>query len=355
MVCVFVGSLYMLPWSLRKLPRNAPAHIKGRIGSLTAACVVCCGLTVWLLAGAATAGAAASAERAPSIAAWLGIRLDGLVAAMIVPTLVAATLFLGPLAERSILFWASPPGRKPGLALRELLLGSHADEDTLVMLRAVVFAPLFEELVFRSCMLPLLCQSGSTCTRVVLVSPLLFGIAHLHHAFNSLQEGNPVGQVVAVVALQTFYTSLFGIFANFVFLRTGHLAAVVVLHAFCNNMGFPAPECMQEYSRAYPYRYGMSLSMDLSVCGSVCLSVCLLWYCLRGSNMSAAWPISCVCVSCPTVRSHRRYVPRWSRALLLPIVARQPSRIYQFWRESALAALRQQHELNLAPRQNKQK
>ncbi len=259
MAFLFVGSLYMLPASLRGMPRNASAHIKGRIGSLTVACLICCGLTVWLLpeGGGTIVGPALTS---------LGVRFDiSLVTAVFVPLIVASTLFIGPLFERAVLFIKHPrPRQNPpwsSVALRNLVLGSHADEDTLVVLRALVFAPIFEEIVFRACMLPLLCRSGSTCTTVVLGSPLLFGIAHLHHAVQSLRDGVAPVQVAAVVTLQTFYTSLFGIFANFVFLRTGHLAAVVVLHAFCNNMGFPAPECGEKWSRAYDYRHGASLQL----------------------------------------------------------------------------------------------
>jgi len=41
------------------------------------------------------------------------------------------------------------------------------------------------------------------------------------------------------VAFQFGFTTVFGWYATFVFLRTGHLAAAVVAHAFCNFMGFP--------------------------------------------------------------------------------------------------------------------
>ena len=38
---------------------------------------------------------------------------------------------------------------------------------------------------------------------------------------------------------QFAYTTLFGWYANFVFVRTGSLPAVVLAHAFCNWMGLP--------------------------------------------------------------------------------------------------------------------
>ena len=41
------------------------------------------------------------------------------------------------------------------------------------------------------------------------------------------------------VLFQFAFTTIFGWYATFVFLRTGHLSAAVVVHAFCNGMGFP--------------------------------------------------------------------------------------------------------------------
>jgi prenyl protein peptidase len=38
---------------------------------------------------------------------------------------------------------------------------------------------------------------------------------------------------------QFAYTTLFGMYAAFLFIRTGNVAAPCVAHAFCNVMGFP--------------------------------------------------------------------------------------------------------------------
>lgn len=39
--------------------------------------------------------------------------------------------------------------------------------------------------------------------------------------------------------LQFTYTTLFGGYATFLFLRTGSLLSVILVHAFCNWIGFP--------------------------------------------------------------------------------------------------------------------
>jgi prenyl protein peptidase len=44
---------------------------------------------------------------------------------------------------------------------------------------------------------------------------------------------------VARSLFQFTYTSLFGFFAAFVFLRTGNVYSVILAHSFCNWMGLP--------------------------------------------------------------------------------------------------------------------
>ena len=115
--------------------------------------------------------------------------------------------------------------------------------------RNLLIAPLSEELVFRSLTIPLFLLAHTSPTRIIFLTPLVFGGAHLHHLVEFLQSRTPAGQSwppmgvwvngVAVSAFQFTYTSLFGFFAAFVFLRTGNLWAVVVAHSFCNRMGVP--------------------------------------------------------------------------------------------------------------------
>ena len=53
------------------------------------------------------------------------------------------------------------------------------------------------------------------------------------------------------VAFQFAFTTVFGWYATFLFLRTGHLAAAVAAHAFCNSMGFPAFGAIPSHPRAW--------------------------------------------------------------------------------------------------------
>ncbi|CAN0529069.1 unnamed protein product, partial [Ectocarpus sp. 8 AP-2014] len=81
--------------------------------------------------------------------------------------------------------------------------------------------PIAEEVVFRGCSVPVLLGAGVSRMKIVWLSPLLFGFAHLHHALEWLRQGNSVRAVAVGMLFQIAYTSVFGAFAAFVQLRTG--------------------------------------------------------------------------------------------------------------------------------------
>jgi prenyl protein peptidase len=95
--------------------------------------------------------------------------------------------------------------------------------------------------LFRSASVPLMLLAQTSVTKTVFLSPVIFGLAHLHHfyEFRISHPQVPVSVSVLRSLLQLTYTSLFGAYATFLFLRTGSLLAISVVHAFCNCMGFP--------------------------------------------------------------------------------------------------------------------
>ena len=101
--------------------------------------------------------------------------------------------------------------------------------------------PVTEELLFRSAAVPLLLGAGMSIGRIVFVTPFIFGVAHIHHfyEFRLTHPHVPVFAAVARSLLQLTYTTLFGAYATFVFIRTGSLLSVISVHAFCNSMGLP--------------------------------------------------------------------------------------------------------------------
>lgn len=54
-----------------------------------------------------------------------------------------------------------------------------------------------------------------------------------------LRTGMDKKTAILISFFQFFYTSVFGIYSAFLFVRTGHFVAPFIVHAFCNHMGFP--------------------------------------------------------------------------------------------------------------------
>lgn len=101
--------------------------------------------------------------------------------------------------------------------------------------------PITEELIFRSLLIPLHLLTALTPTRTLFLTPLYFGIAHIHHfyEFHLTHPRTPLLPALLRSLFQFTYTTLFGWYASFLFLRTGSLWAVVLVHAFCNWCGLP--------------------------------------------------------------------------------------------------------------------
>ncbi|KAK9814649.1 hypothetical protein WJX72_009245 [[Myrmecia] bisecta] len=158
----------------------------------------------------------------------LGLRWEGSLAASVVPLLLTALLFLGPLAQ-----WAlDGPHSKDG---------HYQSPRWLLAARNYVVGPITEEFVFRACMAPFLVLQGFSIRSTVLLTPLLFGVAHLHHCLELVRHQRcKISDAIPVLAVQFGYTTVFGWYATYLFLRTGHLLAPLVAHTFCNVMGFPA-------------------------------------------------------------------------------------------------------------------
>jgi len=153
----------------------------------------------------------------------MAIRSGGLLAAVALPLALLVVLFSGSLALDHL--DGQPLGRLPSGP---------------VAVRNLVAAPFTEELCFRAGLISYLTANGTSRAKCIWLSPTLFGLAHLHHAAELVRHQNwTVKHAILACFMQFLYTSAFGWFAAFLFLRTGHLAAVVVAHAFCNFMGLP--------------------------------------------------------------------------------------------------------------------
>ncbi|KAJ5753745.1 uncharacterized protein N7511_007898 [Penicillium nucicola] len=229
---VLLTLLYVVPFYLSpttrpspSLSRDAPSVIRARIRTVTGSCIFSSGIVLWL----------AVEEGNTSLAA--GLRLLGWwpvgVLEVVRTLLLTAILFTGPLFERGIVEgeWRVWFRRSK---LSESLGG-------WIGWRNYVAGPITEEVMFRSAIIPLYLLAQESPGRIVFIAPLYFGIAHIHH-FYEFRLTHPDTPALAALARSLFqfgYTTIFGWYATFVYLRTGSLLAVIVIHSFCNWCGLP--------------------------------------------------------------------------------------------------------------------
>ncbi|XP_071453877.1 CAAX prenyl protease 2 [Hetaerina americana] len=183
----------------------------------------------------------------------IGLRCTGLFPAMVLPLTLTMVLFTGPICmQAKIGLWK--------LYLEPLYWKNQLNN--LIWLRNQVVAPLSEEFTFRGCMLPLLLLCFRPMVAVV-VCPLFFGVAHFHHMVELLHSGVELKNALIVSCVQFLYTTLFGAYSAFLFVKTGHLVAPFVAHAFCNHMGFP--DFAELLSYRDPQRIGFAILFVLGL------------------------------------------------------------------------------------------
>ncbi|KAK8113246.1 CAAX amino terminal protease [Apiospora sp. TS-2023a] len=224
---VYVLPFYLSPLTRpsRALTRDAPSVIRARITSVSFSCIACSAATLVILT---SQGQATYADALHSMGYW-PLGLVGAAKSL----LLTAILFLGPLYEALVVDegWRDWTSFQPVTELFK----------EWTTWRNIIAGPFTEEVLFRSASVPLMLLAHTSVGKTIFLSPVIFGLAHLHHfyEFRISHPGVPVVAALMRSLLQLTYTSLFGAYATFVFLRTGSLLAIFVVHAFCNCMGFP--------------------------------------------------------------------------------------------------------------------
>ncbi|KAM3181206.1 hypothetical protein ACTXT7_014819 [Hymenolepis weldensis] len=160
----------------------------------------------------------------------LFIRRENPLLAIFLPSLTTTLLFLAPI-------WCEWRSRR-FLTAKDILNELRYKCD-IIWLRAVVVAPLVEEIIFRGCILFQLQRQFQTCGTLCLGSGLLFAVAHSHHVFEKLYIGYPLSAALSEVFPQVIMTAMFGVYSTLIVLRSGHLIAACIVHSFCNAMGAP--------------------------------------------------------------------------------------------------------------------
>ncbi|KAF1353535.1 CAAX protease self-immunity-domain-containing protein [Delphinella strobiligena] len=235
----YIAPFYISP-TLRSTTlsnRNNPAVIKARIRAVGLTCLLCTAINVLVFI---------KHSSTPQDI----LRLFGVYPVHLLDTarciLLVAILFVGPLFEAGIVegYWRYWPSWS---YIKDTVY------DDWQGWRNIVIGPASEELVFRSLAIPLFLLAKSSPVYITFVSPLIFGLAHLHHLHEfiisqqklhtsyiktALTPGILIPGLIRVTFMFT-YTSLFGFFVAFVYLRTGNLWSCIAAHAFCNAIGLP--------------------------------------------------------------------------------------------------------------------
>ncbi|RAL67636.1 hypothetical protein DID88_008385 [Monilinia fructigena] len=172
--------IYVIPFYLSsttrpspQLSRDAPTVIRGRIRSVTLSCIIVCIATFGILSSVRNGDEIRSFHQMGyfPIGFFETIKCVGLT----------AILFIGPLFEEGI----AQGQWRDWIRLRGLgaLKG-------WIPYRNIIAGPVTEEVLFRSASVPLLLLSKTPTTTIIFLTPVVFGLAHVHH-FYEIQNHAP--------------------------------------------------------------------------------------------------------------------------------------------------------------------
>lgn len=243
----FVFSLYIWKGS-SSVDRDHPDQICKRSISTTVFSLLCL-LLVYCLSG--DLDAFRDHTGVPSIPLHLHVR------AAFLPLFNTMILFLGPITKSLIVSAFNCNSMLPwhviGHTIRKNLKLLWYSSPYITF-RNLLAGPVFEEIVYRSCICGVLRLYGWTDPFIIITAPLLFGLSHVHHLIDHVSAKQlPFNTAVAVISLQLCYTTLFGSYATFVFLRTKCIWGCMLSHVFCNFMGLP--ELDWAFHKNFPYRW----------------------------------------------------------------------------------------------------
>mmetsp|Transcript_25186 Transcript_25186/g.69457 ORF Transcript_25186/g.69457 Transcript_25186/m.69457 type:complete len:334 (-) Transcript_25186:281-1282(-) len=248
---MFVASLYIfVPLTVRKLPRNHPTQIQFR----SLACLIVCAAGMWSYPYLFCDGDEENVQIKENLFSVWKIMFSpspagGTFRGTFGILLHTCILYTGSSFTRFLYVYESHrhsmrQGQNQNLFeftryLFPAIMLPQTSVELWTAIRNCVVAPLTEEVVFRGCMVPVLLATGMSIGKVSLVAPVFFGFAHLHHAATRLSTGDPPRLVMMATTFQFLYTSLFGSYASYAFIRTGSVLPVIFSHSYCNWMGLP--------------------------------------------------------------------------------------------------------------------
>ncbi|KAJ7132693.1 hypothetical protein C8R46DRAFT_1181249 [Mycena filopes] len=210
--------------------RDDPAVIRARLTAATFASILCC-CGVYIVV--ARSSPPSLTHTLGTTSGLLGVRWpDSLFSCLQTPL-----LFLGPLYASFL------GGILPGQSNYSLARDFAGVFFTWVGFRNYVWGPFTEEVVFRACVLSVYAMSGAARWKMIAFAPLVFGLAHAHHAWDTYNRygrtRDALKRAILTTVFQTAYTTLFGAHTSYLFLRTSSIIPPLTAHVFCNIMGLP--------------------------------------------------------------------------------------------------------------------
>ncbi|KAF2793519.1 CaaX prenyl protein-like proteinase Rce1 [Melanomma pulvis-pyrius CBS 109.77] len=224
---IYVVPFYLSPTTRPspQLTRDAPSCIRARVRAVTFSSTLSLALAVYVLH---QYGSVPPREILTLLGFWPISLLDTARTMLLVAILFAGPLFEYGLAEGGWQGWVR------GRGVYEVL-------SSWMGYRNYIVGPVSEELIWRALIIPLHMLAHFSGKQIIFLTPLYFGIAHVHHLyeFRLTHPHTPLLMVVLRTLFQFTYTSLFGFFAAFVFLRTGNILSIILAHTFCNWLSLP--------------------------------------------------------------------------------------------------------------------
>ncbi|QLL34691.1 hypothetical protein HG536_0H00660 [Torulaspora globosa] len=243
----YVAAIYTTSRDLEDYPsgRDDPRVIRRRMKRITLVVLMNMFLIPWLISRYGDAEKAVSFREAVlDLGVVPGYRRNGIwdivgyLQEICRAISLIGLLYVGPLTD-AFLYYLLVPGKHWYTDFKEEMFNIWG-------LRNYVFAPITEEIVYTSMLVNIYCStfpadSPVRLKTVIWKTPLFFGVAHLHHAYEMQRQGvASFATILFSCTLQIAYTTLFGSLTNYTFLRTGgNLWACIAIHALCNFLGFP--------------------------------------------------------------------------------------------------------------------
>ncbi|KAG6336859.1 hypothetical protein ID866_2217 [Astraeus odoratus] len=213
--------------------RDDPDVIRARLVAVSSATVLCC-VVASTLVRSLLDGVSDHLVVIRWTLTYLGVTPPGVLSLLITPC-----LFLGPLYACFVL--ETLPLQK-NWSFQEDVVSVFF---SIAGIRNYVVAPITEEIVFRACVLSGYHLANTSRTRMIFLCPMVFGAAHIHHAWDTYNRygRSPAALKRAVIGtlFQFIYTTIFGFYCSYLFLRTGSIFPPIAAHVFCNVMGVPQP------------------------------------------------------------------------------------------------------------------